>query len=277
MALINCPECAREVSSTANACPNCGRPLSEPPPAITRKAVVTVPPKSRDFPNWIFIPIAVLGILVIFLMIALFRNNEQDADSRNVNVNIAARQTPVTLDTPVRIEPADSAVIPPPVETTGPVIPQTVPAQTQTDLDSMPGTVLLEAKVAVPTGTPQPVRDEKFYLLDRDLESILREAKIETVAGQNQVNSFGLSVLYPDRHPEIRTKALAAINRHIKYDTTTDAAGRANLRQVTPGSYHLFGITKTRNGFAVWSSPVAVSAGENRLVLEPARFTEVPE
>lgn len=29
MALIKCPECGREVSSTARACPNCGAPISE--------------------------------------------------------------------------------------------------------------------------------------------------------------------------------------------------------------------------------------------------------
>lgn len=29
MALINCPECGREVSSRARACPNCGYPIEE--------------------------------------------------------------------------------------------------------------------------------------------------------------------------------------------------------------------------------------------------------
>lgn len=29
MALIKCPDCGREVSDKANACPNCGCPLSE--------------------------------------------------------------------------------------------------------------------------------------------------------------------------------------------------------------------------------------------------------
>lgn len=29
MALINCPECGKQVSSTAKACPNCGAPIDK--------------------------------------------------------------------------------------------------------------------------------------------------------------------------------------------------------------------------------------------------------
>ena len=29
MALINCPECQKEISNSANACPNCGHPIEK--------------------------------------------------------------------------------------------------------------------------------------------------------------------------------------------------------------------------------------------------------
>ena len=29
MALINCPECGKDVSTEAKVCPNCGKPLAE--------------------------------------------------------------------------------------------------------------------------------------------------------------------------------------------------------------------------------------------------------
>jgi hypothetical protein len=34
MALVNCPECAREVSDKAKACPHCGAPVSAAPVLI---------------------------------------------------------------------------------------------------------------------------------------------------------------------------------------------------------------------------------------------------
>ena len=32
MALITCPDCKREISDQATACPNCGRPIAHKPP-----------------------------------------------------------------------------------------------------------------------------------------------------------------------------------------------------------------------------------------------------
>ena len=29
MALVNCPDCGREISTSAKACPNCGRPMNK--------------------------------------------------------------------------------------------------------------------------------------------------------------------------------------------------------------------------------------------------------
>ena len=38
MALINCPECGKEISSQANNCPHCGYPISERTNGIEGKA-----------------------------------------------------------------------------------------------------------------------------------------------------------------------------------------------------------------------------------------------
>ena len=37
MALISCPECDKEISDSANACPNCGRPIEKYTKSETRK------------------------------------------------------------------------------------------------------------------------------------------------------------------------------------------------------------------------------------------------
>ena len=136
---------------------------------------------------------------------------------------------------------------------------------------------MIDAKVATRTGAPQAVRNEKFYLLDKDLESILSAADIDPIEGQTLTNSFGLAVLYPARYGEFNSKALNAIKKHIKYNTLTDSGGKGQMKNITPDSYYLFGITKGRNGFAVWSSPVTIQAGENILNLSPQRMTEIEQ
>jgi hypothetical protein len=102
----------------------------------------------------------------------------------------------------------------------------------------------------------------------------LSEAKIED-GGQGLINAFGLSVVNPGKYSETNQKALAAIKRHIVYSTTTDATGKGEIKDVQPKSYYLFGITKTGNGFAVWSSPVSINAGQNSLLLDPVMPTEI--
>ena len=286
MSLIYCPECAKEVSNTAVACPNCGHPLA--PPSVERKTIIREAPpvvEKEGFPNWIFIPLAVLGIVVIFLLIVLFRNQD---DTDRTNVNITAGRTVDVPETTVRTnQPKTEVVVPsnpssdidlPPSTTTTTAPPPstttTIPSETQV---TTVGTVNLEAKTRDRSGNVQSVRAEKFYLLDKDLDSILSDADIDPVNGQSLINSFGLSVIYPDRYNDLKKKALNEIEKHIKYDVLTDSSGKAKMDKVKPDSYYLFAIHKTGNGFAVWSSQITINAGENNLNLQPQSPTEVRE
>jgi hypothetical protein len=151
---------------------------------------------------------------------------------------------------------------------------QTVPGQGVSTTNTDRGTVVVDAKVSTRTGGIQPVKNEKFYLLDKDLEEILSDADIDDETGQGLRNAFGLSVLYPDRYGDVRSKALSAIGRHTKYTALTDASGKAQIKDIKPDTYYLFGITKTRTGFAIWSSQVSITPGQNVLNLSPASFTE---
>ena len=280
MSLMNCPECGHEVSNEAVACPNCGRPLTAPTPTIQRKVVVA-DTEREGFPKWLLVPIVILGAVVVFLLVALMRNEDETAN-RSVNVNVSAprRSTDSTSRTdnpPNQVDvPSSSTTVNPPV--TNP--PQTVPPSSQTDVATVPadkGIVTIDAKIATKTGSIQSVKNEKFYLLDEDLESILSDAELEPIDGNSLANSFGLAVLYPDRYSEFHRDALNAIKKHIKYNATTDGNGKALMKDVKPDSYYLFGITKTRNGFAIWSSPVSIVGGENKLNLSPATINEMSE
>lgn len=270
MSLIYCPECGHEISTAAVACPNCGRPLSAPKPVIDRTAVVAPVERSDGVPNWIFIPLGVIGALLLLVFFVVMSRNSEDANT-NLNVNVSARRTSVNSARTDDI-PSSTVTVPPATDTQTVTVPG---SQTSVTESATKGSVIIDAKIAGRTGTPQPVKNEKFYLLDKDLESILSEANLEPIEGQTLLNSFGLSVLYPERFGAFNRDALRAIKDHIKYAGTTDANGKAELGGIEPDSYYLFGITRSGRGFAIWSSPVSINAGQNALNLTPQRLTEM--
>lgn len=265
MSMIYCPECGHEISTAAVACPNCGRPLSALPSEAAPPVVVPVERRSGGVPNWIFIPLGIIGALLLIVFFVVMSRNSPDANS-NVGVNVSARRNPVNAPAEVGSNastPSQSVTVP--------------GMETNVSLPPDKATVTIKANISVPPSeTPKPVKNEKFYLLDKDLEAILTEARIQPIEGQNLINSFGLSVVYPDRFGDFHRDALLAIKDHVKYAGTTDAAGKVELGSVVPNSYYVFGVTKSGHGFAVWSSPVSIVAGENSLSLTPMRLTDMP-
>ena len=276
MALIYCPECGHEVSNSAVACPNCGRPLRTPP-VIERKAVVTEVDRG-GFPTWAFIPLGILGaLLLVLLFVFLGRDDNANANLR-VNVN---SNPPVTETRRTTRSESETAVSEPPVSSYPPSTTRDMEVPgTQVDTSNIPppqpttGSVVINAKIATKKGEPAPVKKERFYLLDEDAASILNDAGIEPLDGQTLIGTFGLSVVYPDRYGDFNRKALAALKDHIKYAGTTDSDGKAELGGIAPGSYYLFGVTKAGTSFALWNSPVVIMAGQNNLNLSPQPLTE---
>lgn len=284
MSLIVCPDCGHEVSTAAVACANCGRPLADP--TIERNVVITdVPPPVRDeFPKWIFIPLGVLGLLVLLVLFVFMRNNDDTANT-NINVNVATRRS--TSETPrdattVRTEPQSPNQINtvPPADTTTVTVPQTqsttVTSAPSQNVNPDKGTVSMEVKFRTQKTGLQVVKNTKFYLLKKDLDEILDNADIEDATGQGLRNAFGMSFLFRSRDPETFPKAMQAIGKNVAYSVTTDAGGKAQLKDIKPDDYYLFGITKAGNGFAIWSAPVVIRAGENPLLdLSQPIVTEV--
>jgi len=289
MSLIVCPECAREVSSSAANCPNCAHPFVKPvvePRVIVQEFVE----EDSGFPKWAFIPLGLLGIVLLFVLFAFLRK-DSDEDQRNINVRIAgqpssnSRETTTTVrpDSPpnqVVVPPSSQPgqiVVPPSTSTTQPSTTTTVPS-TETTLPPDKGTVNLEAKVLSRNSTtPQPVRSTRFYLLKKDVESVLNGADIENDTGQSLLTALGISIAYPDRYGDIRSKAMSAIGKNAAYNITTDASGKASLKDVKPDNYYLFAVTKSGNGFVLWNSPITIQAGQNSLILPPASPTEVTQ
>lgn len=242
-----------------------------------------MPPERQEsgFPTWAFIPIGLLAVILLFIAYFALRQPE---DSANINVNVASRRgspepiretrVPSTDSQSVTIPPSGQSVTLPPAQTT------TVPGTTTAAPVAPPpdkGTVVINARVAPSRGSPQNVRNAKFHLLDKDVETILTEARIEPIEGNTLSGSLGLAVVYPDRYADFWRSAMRAIAAHSKYSSTTDGGGNANLQGIMPKEYYLFGITKVGRGFALWNAPVSVIAGQNNLNLSPQSVTEVPD
>jgi hypothetical protein len=285
MSLIYCPECGHEISANAIACPNCGRPIQAPAAVpVEKKVVVANPPRETGFPTWAFVPIALLAVLVLILVYVAFRQNDESANT-NVNVNVAGRrpnQEPSREARTVTVPPSGETqpVTIPGQSTTVPGSTTTVPGTTTAQPIAPPpdkGTVVINARIAPTHGSPQSARNTKFYLLDKDLETILSEARVEPIEGNTLTASLGLAAVYPDRYGDFQKAAMRAIAKHVKYSGTTGGSGSANLSGVTPNEYYLFAITKVGRGFALWNAPVSVIAGDNNLNLSPQSVTEIED
>lgn len=282
MSLVFCPECGHEVSANAAACPNCAHPM-RPVPVVERKVVVP-PPVRREsgFPPWLFIPIGLVAVILMVVVWAALRDTDEGANV-NVNVNAAARRSSSERDRDdsrtVSVPTTDSETVTVPVQTTSPGQTTTVPG-TMAEPPVIPSdkaTVVINARVAPARGSDQAARNAKFFLLDDDLESILIEARLEPIDGNSLTASLGLAVVYPDQYGDFYRSAMRAINSHVKYSGTTDGKGLANLKDISPDQYYLFGITRVGQGFALWNSPVSVIAGQNVLNLSPQSVTEIPD
>ena len=250
-------------------------------PVVERKVVVSPPRREGGFPPWLFIPIGVLAIVLLIFMYSAFRETDDEANL-NVNVNLAGSRRAAANNErdsrTVTVPPSDSQTVTVPGQTV-PGQTTTVPSTSTAPPSAPPekGTVVINAKVAPPRGAAQAARSAKFFLLDDDLESILNDAKLDPIEGNSLTASLGLAVVYPDRYGDFYRAAMRAINTHVKYSGTTDGKGAASLTGIDPDQYHLFGITRVGQGFALWNSPVSVIAGQNVLNLSPQSVTEISQ
>ena len=137
MSLITCPECAHEVSASAVACPNCGHPFAKPvvPPRVVVQEFVE---EDSGFPKWAFIPLGLLGVVLLFVLFVFLRNSEDDEAQRNINVRVAGQTTTgnTTRETTVRTDSQPNQVVVPPSSQPNQVV---VPPSTTTTT-SVPST-----------------------------------------------------------------------------------------------------------------------------------------
>ena len=282
MSLIYCPECGHEISNSAVACPNCGRPINAEP--VVERKVVVAHHRPKGVPTWAIATVGIMGVLLLFFIFFLFSRGTSDDANENtrLRVNMNAQGRSANRDTVASTtEPSTVTSVPagPSSVTVPPSIPstETPVSGSQVSLPAQPtkGTAVIQAKVITKNNTQQPVRGQRFYLLDKDVEQILSEARVDPIEGNTLTGSLGLAAAMPDQYGDFQRRAMAAIKNHIKYAGTTDSNGKAQLGGISPNSYYLFGVVRSGNGFAIWSSPVAINPGENVLDLAPQSITEI--
>ena len=277
MSLIVCPECGSEVSDAAVACPACGRPLRTIPVV---KEVVPARESDGVDPKMVIIPIAVLaGIVILFLFFFMRSGDDSNVNlavnaSRNGSTREVARNGTVVESAPssVTTVPGSSTGVNPPVS--NPPMTSTVPGTSTGVAPPSKGSVTVDAKIATRSGAA-PVRNARFYLLDKDVDLILTEARIDPIEGQTLMSSLGLAAAFPSRYGDFQRRAMAAIREHVKASATSNASGKAEFSNVEPNMYYLFAVTSNNEGFALWSSPVTIQAGSNVLNLTPQPLTDV--
>jgi hypothetical protein len=237
------------------------------------------------FPPW-GIPAIIGGVVLLgLLLFFLFRNPD---DSSNVNValrananryaNSTASQTssiPPAEVNPVSIPPASGGVPAMPPTTTTSVPGSTTGAPVAPVSDK--GNVVIRAKVVGTRGDTQPARSARFYLLDKDPEQILSEARVEPIEGNSLSSSLGLAAVFPDRYGDFQRAAMRALGAHTQYSGTTDGSGSASVGNIAPKEYFLFCIFRVGKGFAMWNSPVSIVGGQNELDLSPQSVTEIDD
>lgn len=85
MALIQCPECGKEISDKVVACPHCGYPLtdgSQSPPDLQRVEVTSVRlgPKNPEAKKKLLIGVVAVMIVIIVAVVSVLAVNKHKAD-----------------------------------------------------------------------------------------------------------------------------------------------------------------------------------------------------
>jgi len=76
MALINCPECKREISSMAISCPHCGIPMSSVQDTkTTGESITTIQETSKRLKKQIIYSIIAILISIPLFIVAVSDNN----------------------------------------------------------------------------------------------------------------------------------------------------------------------------------------------------------
>jgi len=95
LALVDCPECERRVSTLAAACPHCGFPLSGEVALAAAPGRERGPSRWTDPGFWIIL----VGLIAVIVMSVLILRHAENGSAPETTVPATTVGAPVLLDT----------------------------------------------------------------------------------------------------------------------------------------------------------------------------------
>lgn len=145
------------------------------------------------------------------------------------------------------------------------------PASTAAATTAPPGTaattaagVLSLAVAAELAGRPQPVADSSFFVLKTSADAALGRAGIPATPGSTRLHAWSKACEVQAPPCQQGMRALIAAAAAV---TKTDAGGKAKTPPLPPGTYYVFGVTRSTPTL-VWDFKVDVVPGANSVKLD---------
>jgi hypothetical protein len=149
---------------------------------------------------------------------------------------------------------------------------KSVVAQT---VSSQNSTLLIEINVRDEKGK-RPAAKTKFYLLDAEIETILKDAGLKEIEPWDLVDTYSMAVtragksayktLYEQKYKAFHITADEAIKSHIIQTIVTDSNGTATFNSLRQGTFYLFGIAEINKGISIIRSSIEITSGENKFI-----------
>jgi hypothetical protein len=130
------------------------------------------------------------------------------------------------------------------------------------------------------SGDVKPVARATFYLLDDDLENILRSSGFQAEGGSSLLATLALKYVGRElealRGSNVTTfdKAMEAVKPHIVATTTTDFGGKGQFSPVAPGTYHLMHVGEIGRSVVLWNLKIDLKPGQNSITLDQNNAAE---
>jgi hypothetical protein len=134
------------------------------------------------------------------------------------------------------------------------------------------GTLSIEAGIIFKNGDVKPVARTDFYLLDDDLETIIKNLGVEekVLKGRDlpTLTQLAFWKQYQNLYQDTFSKAMEAIEKHSVSKMTSDFSGKGEFPPVKIGKYWLVGIGGTANQVIIWNLPIEIKTGKQPIVLD---------
>ena len=129
----------------------------------------------------------------------------------------------------------------------------------------------LQAKVQFLDNKNRPAGFTEFFLVKDDLDTIMANEGIQVPTGagiQSPAEYWARSVQRGYRFPGVAAKIRNALARASLKRIKTNSLGEGNLDSLAAGRYYVVGASTLGQVGVVWSKPVTLNSGDNRINLD---------